>query len=150
MILTSTVKFFNELSVHELYEIIKLRNEVFVVEQDCVYQDADDKDQHSYHLMIKDGDSLLAYARILPPGISYPEVSIGRVVSDPKARRTGAGRKLMAEALDFVSQKFAPCGVRISAQTYLRAFYTSLGFKEEGEVYLEDGIEHVEMVQYLE
>ena len=142
----SAVKSFAELSNYELYNILKLRNEVFVVEQNCVYQDADNKDLKGDHLMIKGEDGLLAYARILPPGVSYKEVSIGRVVSHPNVRRLGVGRELMKKALEFILEKYGPCQVRISAQTYLRAFYSSFGFEAVGEVYLEDGIEHVEML----
>ncbi|MBN3582490.1 GNAT family N-acetyltransferase [Algoriphagus aestuarii] len=145
----SAVKSFAELSNYELYNILKLRNEVFVVEQNCVYQDADNKDLKGDHLMIKGEDGLLAYARILPPGVSYKEVSIGRVVSHPKARRMGVGKELMKKALEFIQEKYGACRVRISAQTYLKVFYASFGFETVGEVYLEDGIEHVEMVKVI-
>ena len=143
------VKHFDELSNNELYAIIRLRNEVFVVEQNCVFQDADDKDQLAYHVMIFSFDSLVAYARVLPAGVSYNEVSIGRVVSDRKARGTGAGRRLMVDSLSFISEKFGDCDVRISAQTYLLKFYNSLGFQESGEIYFEDGIEHIEMTSTI-
>ena len=149
MSITTSVKHFDELSNHELYAIIRLRNEVFVVEQNCIFQDADDKDQLAYHVMIFSSDSLVAYARVLPAGVSYNEVSIGRVVSDRKARGTGAGRRLMVDSLSFISEKFGDCDVRISAQTYLLKFYNSLGFEESGEVYLEDGIEHIEMTSTI-
>ncbi|SFT54355.1 ElaA protein [Algoriphagus locisalis] len=145
MELTTVIKSFEELSNHELYSIIRLRNEVFVVEQNCVFQDADDKDQIADHVMIKADDFLVAYARVLPAGASFSEVSIGRVVSDMRARRTGAGRRLMKDSLSFILEKYGPCSVRIGAQTYLNEFYQSLGFENAGERYLEDGIEHIEM-----
>lgn len=145
MELTTVIKPFEELSNHELYAIIRLRNEVFVVEQDCVFQDADNKDQFAYHVMIKSGDFLTAYSRVLPAGASFAEASIGRVVSDKKARGTGAGRRLMKDSLSFILSEYGSCSVRIGAQTYLNEFYKSLGFVNAGEVYLEDGIEHIEM-----
>lgn len=149
MVLTTKIKSFDELTNLELYAIIRLRNEVFVVEQDCVFQDADDKDQLAYHVMIKSTDSLIAYARVLPAGLTFNEVSIGRVVSDKSARGTGVGRRLMKDSLSFISEKFGKCEVRIGAQTYLLSFYKSLGFIEAGDVYLEDGIEHMEMTTKL-
>src|SRR5215213_625966 len=94
------IKPFTELTPQELYEILKLRSEVFVVEQNCVFLDTDDKDQHCYHLLIMDGGKLTAYARLVPPGISYTEMSIGRVVSSPAARRTGEGKRLMNAAIE--------------------------------------------------
>ncbi|WP_339706039.1 GNAT family N-acetyltransferase [Algoriphagus aquimarinus] len=145
MELTTVIKPFEELSNHELYAIIRLRNEVFVVEQDCVFQDADNKDQLAFHVMIFTGDFLAAYARVLPAGASFAEASIGRVVSDKKARGTGAGRRLIKDSLSFILSEYGSCSVRIGAQTYLNEFYKSLGFVNAGEVYLEDGIEHVEM-----
>lgn len=145
MELTTVIKTFEKLSNQELYAIIRLRNEVFVVEQNCVFQDADNKDQLAYHVMIKVDDFLVAYSRVLPAGASFAEVSIGRVVSDIKARGIGAGRRLMKDSLSFILDTYGPCNVRIGAQTYLNAFYKSLGFEDAGETYLEDGIEHIEM-----
>jgi ElaA protein len=142
-----SVKSFAELSPFELYAILRLRNEVFVVEQNCVFQDADDKDQGSEHLMYWQGNDLLAYCRLLPPGLAYTEMSIGRVVSAPSARRTGAGKYLIAEAIDQCFKHFGKGTIRIGAQCYLIQFYASFGFKKEGEIYLEDGIEHIEMVK---
>ena len=141
-----SLKPFSELTPAELYSIIRLRNEVFVVEQVCVFQDADNKDQDSLHLMLWQGPVLTAYCRLLPPGLAYPEMSIGRVVSLPAARRTGAGRNLINEAIKVCRNQFGESPIRIGAQCYLIKFYASFGFKEEGDVYLEDGIEHVEMV----
>jgi ElaA protein len=149
MELTTVIKTFEELSSKELYAIIRLRNDVFVVEQNCVFQDADNKDQVADHVMIKSDDYLVAYSRILPAGASFPEVSIGRVVSDIKARGIGAGRRLMQESLAFIARKYGSCSVRIGAQTYLNEFYKSFGFENAGETYLEDGIEHIEMTTHV-
>lgn len=138
-------KKFDELTPAELYAIIKLRNEVFVVEQNCVYQDADDKDQLSYHLTSWDDSTLVAYTRIIPPEISYAEASIGRVVTSPKYRKTGAGRMLMQESINKAFSQFNCSKIKIGAQVYLTKFYESLGFVKSSEGYLEDGILHIEM-----
>jgi ElaA protein len=142
------LKLFNELTSFELYAILRLRNEVFVVEQNCVYQDCDDKDPSCYHLMaFDDNANLVAYTRIVPPGISYKEPSIGRVVTSPRVRRTGLGVELMVRSVNAVKQLFGEQPIRIGAQYYLLNFYQSLGFCEEGEIYDEDGIKHIEMVK---
>lgn len=144
------LKKFEELTPHELYTIMWLRNEVFVVEQNCVYQDADYKDQKSWHLMGLDDDKhLMAYSRILPPGLAYIQPSIGRVVTNPAARKEGAGRELMKTAIEYCSKLFGGQDIKIGAQLYLLKFYSSLGFEKTGEVYLEDGIEHVEMIRFF-
>jgi ElaA protein len=145
MLLTWAYKPFDELTATELYAIMQLRNEVFVVEQNCVYQDADGKDQRSYHLSGWDGENLVAYTRIIPPGISYEQASIGRVVTSPKYRGTGAGRQLMKESIRRTFSQFNCSGIKIGAQLYLIQFYQSLGFRQSGEEYLEDGIPHIEM-----
>ena len=142
-----TLKKFDDLTPFELYKIIQLRNEVFVVEQDCVYQDADNKDLSSYHFMGWDNDKLLAYTRILPPGLSYTQASIGRVVSAPSARGSGIGRELMLQSIEQVKKIFGEGPIKIGAQLYLNKFYTSLGFQRTSDVYLEDNIEHIEMVR---
>jgi ElaA protein len=139
-------KNFNELTPAELYAIMQLRSEVFVVEQNCVYQDADDKDQPSVHLCGWDKEKLVAYTRIIPPGISYTEASIGRVVTSPAYRKTGAGRQLMKESISLASRLFNCSAIRIGAQVYLTAFYQSLGFVQCSPPYLEDGIPHIEMI----
>lgn len=139
-------KKFNELTADELYSILQLRNEVFVVEQNCVYQDADGKDRLSLHLGGWDGNKLVAYTRIIPPGISYTEASIGRVVTSPAYRRKGAGLLLMKESIRLCLSVFSVTSIRIGAQVYLSDFYQSLGFKPEGNQYLEDGIPHIEMI----
>ena len=141
------LKKFDELTIHELYAIIRLRNEVFIVEQNCVYQDADNKDQQSYHLMIWQDEVLVAYTRILPPRVSYPEPSIGRVVVLPAARRNGLGRELMLQSLKATENLFGKQMIRLAAQLYLQGFYESLGFIRTGDPYLEDGIEHIEMIR---
>jgi len=140
-------KKFDELSPDELYSILQLRNEVFVVEQNCVFQDADDKDQKCFHLMCWNGKKLIAYARIIPAGICYEEISIGRVVTSPSARKKGLGKKLMLEIINAVKSLFgAGSSIKIGAQLYLKKFYESLGFKKTSNIYIEDGIEHIEML----
>jgi ElaA protein len=141
-----SLKSFDALTPNELYQILTLRSEVFVVEQQCVFLDMDQKDQKSEHLMLWDEKNLVAYCRILPEGISYKEPSIGRVVSSPNYRRTGAGRELMQKAIEIARQRYGNQPIRIGAQLYLKKFYSSLGFEAQGDIYLEDGIEHVEMI----
>lgn len=139
------LKKFNDLTASELYAIMQLRNEVFVVEQDCVYQDADGKDLLAMHLCVWDGNRLAAYTRIIPPGISYTEASIGRVVTAPAYRKTGAGRRLMQESIKLTLAYFNCTSIKIGAQVYLTEFYQSLGFVQSSKEYLEDGIPHIEM-----
>lgn len=150
MNLTIRCKFFDALTPHELYAIIRLRNEVFVVEQNCVFQDADNKDQQCHHLMLWDGDTLVAYTRLVPPGLSYPEMSIGRVVSNPQYRGSGAGKILMRESINACTRLFGKGVIRIGAQLYLKKFYESFGFVQSSEVYDEDGIDHIEMKRSTE
>ncbi len=138
--------FFKDLAVQELYAIIRLRIEVFSLEQQCIYQDLDNRDQHCYHLMGFRGEELIAYARILPPGVSFPEASIGRVVSAPAARGKGAGRALCSRAIQTARELFGPGPIRIGAQLYLKKFYESFGFVAAGKTYLEDNIPHLEMI----
>lgn len=141
-----TIKTFNKLTADELYAIMQLRNEVFVVEQNCVYQDADNKDRDALHFCGWFEHKLVAYTRILPPGLAFTEASIGRVVTSPSYRRTGFGRVLMKKSIEHTFNAFNCSGIRIGAQVYLRAFYSSLGFIPESEIYLEDGIPHIEMI----
>lgn len=151
MKLSWTVKKFEALTPYELYNIMWLRNEVFVVEQNCVYQDADYKDQKGWHLMgVDEQGKLMAYVRLLPPGVSYKEPSIGRVVTNPAARGKGAGRELMEMAIQQCEELFGKLDIKIGAQLYLFNFYTSLGFKQTSEIYLEDNIEHIEMIRNSE
>jgi ElaA protein len=140
-----TYKSFNELTTIELYAIMQQRNEVFVVEQNCVYQDADNKDRQSFHLAGWYNDILVACCRILPPQLSFEEASIGRVLTAAAYRKTGAGRALMQRAVDATLQQFKCREITISAQLYLQNFYQSLGFTPISDTYLEDGIPHIEM-----
>jgi ElaA protein len=139
-------KSFEELNVNELYEILTLRSEVFVVEQNCVFLDMDHRDQACLHLLGWENDSLVAYCRLVPPGVSYPEPSIGRVVTSPRHRSKGAGRVLMNKAISIIRETFGDQPVRIGAQHYLKGFYSSLGFEPHGDIYMEDGILHIEMI----
>jgi ElaA protein len=144
--LTWTLKFFDDLSLHQLYALGHFRQVVFVVEQDCPYVDFDNKDQKCWHLWAADETGeLVAYTRIIPPGISYEEVSIGRVITSQKVRGQGVGKKLMERSIDACAAIFGRVPVRISAQSYLLKFYTELGFENTGKSYLEDGIPHNEM-----
>lgn len=140
------VKEFNQLTTKELYEILKVRAEVFVVEQQCIFQDLDSKDEVSYHLFIEDNSEIVAYLRILPPNISYSEAAIGRVLTKAEHRKKGISRKLVQNAINFVTDSLGEQTIRISAQAYLLKFYNDLGFESVSEVYLEDGIEHIEML----
>ena len=142
-----TLKNFDELSPRELYAVLQLRNEVFVVEQNCVFQDADNKDQNSFHLMgIMEG-KLVAYTRLVPPGEIYPEPSIGRVVTSASVRRSGMGRILMQRSVETVYTLFGKQPIKIGAQVYLKKFYESIGFEQVSDIYLEDGIEHIYMMK---
>ena len=137
---------FASLSVTELYAILKLRSEVFVVEQNCVYLDMDGKDDRSFHLCGWHDNLPVAYARILPPGVAYDnEASIGRVSTAFAVRKYGAGRLLMEKAIHHCLDAFPDAGIKIGAQLYLHRFYTSLGFIQSGPEYMEDGIPHIEM-----
>ena len=146
--ITWILKKFDDLKPAELYSILQMRNEVFVVEQKCVFQDADNKDQPSLHLMGWNGPQLVAYARIVPPGISYPEPSIGRVITSPASRKNGTGKTLMLQAIQATESVHGKNIIRIGAQFYLKKFYESFGFIAEGDVYLEDDIDHIIMVRH--
>ncbi len=138
-------KSFDGLTVTELYAILQLRNEVFSVEQNCVYQDADDKDQPAFHFCGWDENKLAAYCRILPKGISYDHPSIGRVVTSPQHRKSGYGREMMQLAVTKTIEQFNDPVIIISAQSYLKKFYGSIGFAQVSDEYLEDGIPHIKM-----
>ena len=142
------VKSFNTLTPGELYAILRLRSEVFVVEQNCVFLDADNKDIYCHHLMLFENKQLIAYARLVPPGVSYREMSVGRVVTAKDARNKGAGKELMQLAVEYCRKIFGDGPIRIGAQYYLEKFYTEIGFTATGDVYDEDGIEHIEMIMY--
>jgi ElaA protein len=141
-----TFKNFRQLSTEELYAILRLRSEVFVVEQNCVFLDMDNKDIYCDHVMGWQGDLLAGYSRIVPAGISYVESSIGRIVSSPSARSQGIGRELLIKSIDHLYTLHGKTPIRIGAQYYLKKFYESFGFVQKGEIYLEDGIEHIEML----
>jgi len=145
--ITIQIKTFNELSIMELYELLRLRSEVFVVEQDCVYQDIDNKDQKAVHVLGYYNSSLVAYTRLFKAGDYFNETSIGRVVVREIARGSGAGYEIMNASIHFINDVLKESQIRISAQTYLKKFYNNLGFKEVGEEYLEDGIPHINMIR---
>lgn len=140
-------KHFNELTAQQLYQILHLRNEVFVVEQNCVFQDADFKDQDAYHLMAFKENDLAGYTRLLAPGIAYDYMSIGRVVTSPKYRKNGTGKLLMEHSINKCYELFGNGIIKIGAQLYLKNFYESFGFQQNGEVYIEDGIPHIFMLK---
>lgn len=140
-------KSFKELALEELYLILQLRSEVFVVEQHCYYQDVDGKDPKSYHLMgWKDG-MLVAYARLIPPGVSYSEQSIGRVVLKKEARKSGTGKLLMQESIARSYQIFGKAAIKIGAQYHLKKFYELLGFEQCSDIYDDAGIDHIGMLK---
>lgn len=141
------LKQFDDLTPYELYAILQLRIEVFVVEQHCVFQDADDKDQASYHLMGWQENKLVAYTRLVPPGHIYEQASIGRVVTSPSVRRFGAGKQLLQQSINAVYQLFGHGPIKIGAQFYLKNFYKSFDFQQISDIYLEDGIEHIYMLK---
>ncbi|MBC7722062.1 MAG: GNAT family N-acetyltransferase [Pedobacter sp.] len=140
-------KSFETLTNIELYALLRLRSEVFVVEQNCVFLDMDNKDQTCYHLLGYDGENLVSAARLLGPNTAYQQMSIGRVVSSPAYRGTGAGKALMQQAIIACYQLFENGDIKIGAQLYLKAFYESFGFVQTSEVYDEDGIDHIEMIK---
>lgn len=141
-----SIKSFDELNKNELYDLLKLRSEVFVVEQNCVYQDIDDKDIKGTHFFGQDGSDLIAYLRVTEAGVLYPNhISIGRVVVKQTHRNKKLGNEILAKAIDFCRKKFPKTPIKISAQTHLKSFYNQLGFEFKGEAYLEDGIPHCAM-----
>ncbi len=140
-------KRFELLTPFELYDALRLRSDIFVVEQNCAFLDPDNKDQHCHHLLLYQGNELAAYARLVPAGLSFAEMSIGRVVTSQAVRGTGVGKKLMQEAINTCYELFVKGPIRIGAQVYASKFYENLGFMQAGEVYDEDGIDHIEMVK---
>lgn len=141
-----SIKKFEELTSKELYKILKLRAEVFVVEQHCFYLDPDDKDFDSLHLMIEENGEIVSYLRIIPKGVSYDTASIGRVLTAKNHRGKGLSRKAMQTAIDFIKNEWQEPKITIGAQFYLQKFYASLGFESVGEPYLDAGIEHIDMI----
>lgn len=139
-------KSFNNLAPAELYQIMRLRNEVFVVEQNCVFQDADNKDQGCMHFIGWVDTALVAYTRLSPPGYIYNEMSVGRVVTSPAYRGKGIGYELMQQSIKQCRKIFGDGAIKIGAQYHLKKFYASFGFKQVSDIYLEDGIEHIYML----
>ena len=142
----TVVKKFSELSIEELYQILRLRSEVFVVEQDCVYQDLDNKDQISVHIFIKEKNEIVAYTRIFKSGDYYKNPSIGRVVVSKRKRGKELGKQIMIYSIDYIKKNLKGDKIELSAQKYLDKFYKDLGFYKTGEEYLEDGIPHQRML----
>lgn len=144
------IKPFDKLTVKELYDLLKLREEVFILEQNILYPDLDDTDQSAFHVMVTEDDKMVAYARVFPKGIKYKEASIGRVVTSPAVRGKGYGIPLMESAMDYLIT-LGEDKIIISAQAYAKAYYAKFGFKPtDKEPYLEDGIPHLEMIYVLE
>tara|TARA_B100000497_G_scaffold36267_1_gene42512 strand:+ start:1184 stop:1627 length:444 start_codon:yes stop_codon:yes gene_type:complete len=139
------VKKFNDLSLEELYSLLQLRSEVFVVEQECVYQDIDEKDYKSLHVFFKKGNKIIAYTRLFNKGQYFKEASIGRVVVVKNLRHLNYGSEIMRASIKAIQEHFNTNKIKISAQLYLEDFYNSFGFKTIGKSYLEDGIPHIEM-----
>lgn len=140
------IKEFHELSLEELYQILQLRSEVFVVEQDCVYQDIDGKDQKALHILgIKNG-KIIAYTRCFEQGFYFEEAAIGRVVVSKSERKFGYGHLILKASVQAIKERFKTENIKLSAQVYLTAFYESHGFMQVGEGYLEDGIPHIAMI----
>lgn len=147
MSLSLTIKNFNELTKVELYEILKLRSEVFVIEQNCVYQDIDSKDSDAFHVLAKMKDQLIGYARCFAPGIYFEEAAIGRVLIRENYRNKGYAHQLMKKCIAEINQKYPKANIKISAQQYLLKFYEQHDFHSIGEGYLEDGIPHINMIR---
>ena len=140
---------FSQLNIDELYELTKLRIDIFVVEQNCPYSELDEKDRHpgTLHFMGLVDETLICYARLLAPDTSYPEASIGRFAVISSQRKQGIGRKLMQQCLTTISHHWPEQDIRISAQQHLKKFYASFDFTQTSEMYLEDGIPHIEMLK---
>ena len=139
------VKKFDALTPYELYAILQLRSQVFGVEQNCVYQDMDNKDQVCFHMMCWEHDALVAYTRLVPPGVSYTEPSIGRVVTSRDMRRGGLGKTLVEKSIAEIFKLYGQTAIKIGAQLYLKKFYESFDFEQSGDIYDEDGIPHIHM-----
>ena len=148
--MNTVIKNFSELSTEEIYNILKLRSEVFVVEQNCVYQDIDEKDKKATHLFIEKNNEIIAYTRIFKKGDYYEEnPSIGRVVVSKKERGKKLGKEIMLNSIEFIKKEMEGRKIELSAQKYLDKFYKDLDFYSEGEDYLEDGIPHQRMFYNL-
>ena len=136
---------FNSISKDELYDVLSLRQRVFIIEQDCFYEDLDYSDQDANHLLLYKDNKLIAYSRVFPPGIKYDAASIGRIVTDLDYRGKGYGKIITQESIQFLKNNFPESDISISAQYRLVDFYENLGFEREGNVYLEDDIDHIKM-----
>lgn len=141
-----TIKTFHQLTIYELHDLLQLRSEVFVVEQDCVYQDIDGKDLKALHIIGKKDEKIVAYTRCFSPGIYFEEASIGRVVVAKEVRSLKYGHVIMKASMQAIATHYNTKKIKISAQTYLLKFYQSHGFQQIGEEYLEDGIPHIAML----
>ena len=140
-------KTFQELTISELYEILQLRSEVFVVEQDCVYQDIDGKDEKALHILGKKEGKIVAYTRCFAPNIYFEEAAIGRVVVKETERKFGYGHQILKASIEEIQQRYQTTTIKLSAQQYLTHFYETHNFKKIGEGYLEDGIPHIAMLK---
>ncbi|WP_088036048.1 GNAT family N-acetyltransferase [Evansella clarkii] len=140
------LKKFEDFTADELYRILKQRVDVFVVEQHCPYPELDDLDRNAYHLFKVVNGEIAAYSRLLPGGTVYEEASIGRVLVNKEFRKQGLGRELLERSMDFLHEELGENKIKLQAQEYLRDFYASFGFKPVSEVYLEDGIPHIDMI----
>lgn len=143
------IKPFAKLSTEELYQILKIRQEVFIVEQTCYYLDADGYDQQAVHIWAEKEGEILAYSRVFEPGIKYKEASIGRVLTNPNYRKNNLGKILIRFSINTIEARFHTQLIRISAQDYLLRFYSAFGFQDTGKKYLEDDIPHTEMVRVI-
>ena len=136
---------FNSISKDELYDVLSLRQRVFIIEQDCLYEDLDYSDQDANHLLLYKDNKLIGYSRVFSPGIKYDAASIGRIVTDLDYRGRGYGKIITQESIQFLKNNFPESDISISAQYRLVDFYENLGFEREGNVYLEDDIDHIKM-----
>ncbi|KAA6437841.1 GNAT family N-acetyltransferase [Rufibacter glacialis] len=144
---TVVSKAFADLTPQELYDVLQLRSAVFVVEQNCVFLDPDGLDAPCHHLLFYRGSTLEAYARLVPAGVSYPERSIGRIITSAAVRGTGVGQQLVQKAIEETYRLFGPGDIKIGAQLYAKKFYERFGFAQSSDVYDEDGIDHIKMIR---
>ncbi len=146
MALTKICRHFNDLSNTQLYDLLRLRSDVFVVEQNCVFLDPDNLDQQCHHVLFYDDTEIVACSRLVPPGGSYPEMSIGRIVTSMAVRGTGMGKQLVEFSIEECRRLFGDGPIKIGAQLYAKKFYESFGFVQSSDVYDEDGIDHIKMI----
>ena len=140
---TLHIKTFKQLTVDELYELLRVRTEVFVVEQDCVYQDMDGDDKEAIHVWLTEGDKVVALARVCPAGVHLPTISIGRVITTVRGK--GYGKQIMLAAIDVAVEHFGATSIDIEAQEYAKGFYEGVGFKQTSDTFMLDGIPHIKM-----